>query len=333
MRGTLPTAVLGPSVTRPSTFIWSEHHGHFDEHAVHSVPYHRRTAPEGGPLGSPTRSVIAGPGPTRSTRAGLIRGRVTRPERRAANAAARSVAGWTSIRSTNPASAADSSGTTTRATPRRASAATIDRIPGTRRSSSPSDSSPISARAPFALACSDPSRIATAIAALSDAPVLRRSAGARLTGDSSRREDQTAVPDRTAVALPGLLERGVSQADDREAGQPRGDIHLDPDHPAVDQVQGCGEDRGQHQRRLGRPSQPAVTPDSSVAQRSLCPINAATPRRFWRLEPGAGSPKLAQDASPHASGRPGNGPAHCGPNHRTSCRRPPDGAHPASSQG
>ena len=80
------------------------------------------------------------------------------------------------------ASAAADSATAIRRIPRRASAATIGRMPGTARTSPPSDSSPRSpTRRGPGCTCSDPSRIPIAIARSSDAPALRRSAGARLT--------------------------------------------------------------------------------------------------------------------------------------------------------
>ena len=53
--------------------------------------------------------------------------------------------------------------------------------PARGRSSPPSESSPMNAQWPVARTCSEPSRIPTAIARSSDAPALRRSAGARLT--------------------------------------------------------------------------------------------------------------------------------------------------------
>jgi hypothetical protein len=46
--------------------------------------------------------------------------------------------------------------------------------------------------------------------------------------------NKAGVPDRAADALTRLLEGGVSEADDREAGQARGDVDLDPDDPAVE---------------------------------------------------------------------------------------------------
>ena len=73
-------------------------------------------------------------------------------------------------------------GTTTRWTPAAASAIAIGRIPGTRRTSPPRPSSPISPIRPGpARSCSDPSRMPSAIARSSDAPAFRTSAGARLT--------------------------------------------------------------------------------------------------------------------------------------------------------
>ena len=63
------------------------------------------------------------------------------------------------------------------------------------------------------------------------------------------------VAQRAADALAGLLERGVRQADDREARQPGRDVHLDADEPAVEAVERCGRDDGQHDRaalRAGR---------------------------------------------------------------------------------
>ena len=88
----------------------------------------------------------------------------------------------TSIPSTSLASSTASAATRTRAMPRRARAATIGRTPGTDRTSPPSDSSPMSATpSGRARICSDPRRMPTAMARSSEAPVLRRSAGARLT--------------------------------------------------------------------------------------------------------------------------------------------------------
>ena len=79
------------------------------------------------------------------------------------------------------ASPAASDGTTIRRDPRSASATTIGNVPGTARRSPPSDSSPMNAHRPVARTWSEPSRMPMAMARSSEAPALRRSAGARLT--------------------------------------------------------------------------------------------------------------------------------------------------------
>ncbi len=79
------------------------------------------------------------------------------------------------------ASATPAAGTITLRTRRRARAATIGSSPGTGRSSPPSDSSPRTAHRPAAVTCSEPTMIPSAIARSSEAPPLRRSAGAKFT--------------------------------------------------------------------------------------------------------------------------------------------------------
>jgi hypothetical protein len=46
--------------------------------------------------------------------------------------------------------------------------------------------------------------------------------------------DIPGVADRATDALASFLERRVSQADDREPGQARGDVDLDADDPTVE---------------------------------------------------------------------------------------------------
>jgi hypothetical protein len=121
-----------------------------------------------------------------STRGGIPRARPRRLSRRTVAASARVAAPTTSIPPArilraSLASARPSSGTTTRPTRRRTSAETMGSSPGTARSSPPSESSPITAHRPLAVTCSDPTRTPRAIARSSDAPLLRNSAGARLT--------------------------------------------------------------------------------------------------------------------------------------------------------
>ncbi len=105
-----------------------------------------------------------------------------RPARTVSTAAASVATPTTSTPSTRRASSTAVSATTTRRSPRRARAATIGRMPGTGRTSAPSDSSPMRPIRPGpGRTCSDPSRMPIAIARSSEAPALRRSAGARLT--------------------------------------------------------------------------------------------------------------------------------------------------------
>ena len=110
--------------------------------------------------------------------------------------------------------------------------------PGTGRTSPPSDSSPISADPARRRAGPAPSRAGSrcAIARSSDAPALRRSAGARLTVIRRGGWTKPALRMRPADPLPGLLERGIGEPDDREPGQPGRDVDLDPDQPAVEAV-------------------------------------------------------------------------------------------------
>ena len=67
--------------------------------------------------------------------------------------------------------------------------------------------------------------------------------GREVDGDPPRRVDEARVPDRAADPLAGLLQRGVRQADDREARQAARDVDLDPDHAPVE-----ADDRGGQQR-------------------------------------------------------------------------------------
>jgi len=145
-----------------------------------------RSGPGSGP-GHPNRSRPAPATPSSvasaasSTRAGRLRALPRRFSRSSVAASDRVEAPATSIRPASPASVKPSDGTTTRPTRRRARAATIGRRPGIERSSPPRDNSPRTAHRPLATTCSDPTRIPSAIARSSEAPLLRSSAGARFT--------------------------------------------------------------------------------------------------------------------------------------------------------
>ncbi len=70
-------------------------------------------------------------------------------------------------------------------------------------------------------------------------------------------EGEPAVADRSTHPLPGLLERGVREADDGEPGQTRGHVDLDPDDPALDPVERRGEDGRKHAGDGRPPGSPA----------------------------------------------------------------------------
>ena len=99
---------------------------------------------------------------------------------------------------------------------------------------------------------------------------IERRAGLALFGrseidrDPTRRMDEPRVAQRPTDALARLLQGGIGQPDDREPGQARRDIHLDPDESALEAVERCGRDDGQHvpNPRLGRspPGHPPLTP-------------------------------------------------------------------------
>ena len=95
---------------------------------------------------------------------------------------------------------------------------------------------------------------------------VERRAGLALVGrgeidrDPARWVDEPGVAQRASHPLPRLLQRGIGQPDDGEPGQPRRDVHLDPDEPAVEAVERRGWDDGQHARTLGAGAHPTVTP-------------------------------------------------------------------------
>jgi hypothetical protein len=57
----------------------------------------------------------------------------------------------------------------------------------------------------------------------------------------SRRVLVAAVPDGAPDSLASLLQGRVCQPDDGEAGQARGDVHLDPNRASVQALEGCRE--------------------------------------------------------------------------------------------
>ena len=81
---------------------------------------------------------------------------------------------------------------------------------------------------------------------------IRRGAGLGHVGgrevdrDPTRRMDEAGVPERAANAFARLANRGVAEPDDRESRQPRRDVDLDPDDPAVQSDERCGEQGREH---------------------------------------------------------------------------------------
>ena len=115
-----------------------------------------------------------------------------------------------------------------------------------------------------------------AIARSSDAPGLAQVRRGEVDRDPPRRVDVPGVAQRAADPLACLLERGVGEPDDREAGQARRDVDLDPDEPAVEAVERRGRDDGQHAPQPTRARSPGGQP----------PITArlsASRRHVWAL--------------------------------------------------
>ena len=85
-------------------------------------------------------------------------------------------------------------------------------------------------------------------------PALAQVRRREVHGDPSWRMHETGVAQRAPDPFARLLEGRVGEADDREPGQTRGDVHLDPDEPAVEAVERGGGERGQHapETRVGR---------------------------------------------------------------------------------
>ena len=83
--------------------------------------------------------------------------------------------------------------------------------------------------------------------------------------DAAGRKDEPGVADRAADPFAGLLDRRVGEPDDREARQPRGHIHLDPDEPAVEAMERGGRNDSQHGATLPAPAHPALIDRSPAA--------------------------------------------------------------------
>ena len=138
-------------------------------------------------------------------------------------------------------------GTRIRVAPWSPSARHIGRIPGTRRTSPPSPSSPIRATRP----ARRPELLRPQQDADGDREVERRAGlaelrGREVDGDPARRVVEAGVAKRAADAFARLRQRRVGQPDDREARQARRHVDLDADDPSGDAVEGGGEQRRKH---------------------------------------------------------------------------------------
>ena len=109
-------------------------------------------------------------------------------------------------------------------------------------------------RAP-ARPCSDPSRIADGHRQVERGAGLAQVRRGEVDRDPPRRQRVPGIADRAADAFAGLGHRRVRQADDREPGQTRRDVRLDPDDPALEAVQrGRGDDSEHGRHAIGRRS-------------------------------------------------------------------------------
>ncbi len=108
-------------------------------------------------------------------------------------------------------------------------------------------------------------------------------------GDAPLGKLKPTVQQGGAYALTRLAHRGVAQAHDREAGQPRPNVHLHRDRAGVDSVDGKGPGPGEHgvnARGRGVSVQRLAVTDLqrqrttfAPAQRRRCPVTFAA--RMW----------------------------------------------------
>ena len=131
-------------------------------------------------------------------------------------------------------------------------------------------------------------------------PGLAQLGRGEVDGDPPRREDEPGVADRPADAFAGLLDRRVGEADDREAGQPGRDVHLDPDEPAVEAVQRGGWDDSQHDATASGARSPALIRGSPAAHRQ----GVSLARRPSRRQRAYRRPARSAAATHRAASRP-----------------------------
>src|ERR1700693_4834405 len=160
--------------------------------------------------------------------------------------------GMTSIPSTAAASAALTEGAMISSKPPSRAASARQRAPRTGRTSPFNPSSPTKRR----LAAVGEARpqiwsIARATGRSSEAPTFRKPAGRGLRVPRAPGGGKPAVAKRRANALARLPDARVRQADDGEAGEPRGNVDLHVQDTGVDSHDGGGMNSGKHRVLLG----------------------------------------------------------------------------------
>ncbi len=186
-----------------------------------------------------------------------------------------------------------------RSMPRRAIAAAIGRMPGTERTSPPSDNSPMSPMRPGpGRTCSEPEQDAHRHRQVQARARLAQLGRGQIDRDPPRRVDVPGVADGPADPFAGLLERRVREADDGEPGQSGSDVHLDSDGPAFEAEEGRGRDDGQHPAILAGVGHRPLTRGSSRAH-----PRAANSLSFARMAAAASS-SVARSSSMCASAAP-----------------------------
>jgi hypothetical protein len=145
--------------------------------------------------------------------------------------------------------------------------------------------------------------------------------GGEVDGDAPGRMDEPGVAQRATDPLARLAQGGIGEADDGEARQARGDVHLDPNRATLEAAERCGEHRCQHG---GHASPGALSRDQSPLH---CSVPADRPRRAisasWspRLpRPPAAAPYRWRARSRGTTGPAASPPSRTSPGRRSSGR-------------
>ena len=178
---------------------------------------------------------------------------------------ARCLTGTTSTPSTSAASRASGSGTNTVRQPSCRATTTMGSMAFVWRRLPSSESSPRNTEeSGSSRSWPELTRTDTAIGRSYAGPAFLRSAGSQVDRDTAHRELTSRVPDGGAHTFAGLLHGGVRQPDDREGGQPGGDIYFDLDDHAVEADDRARLALGQHGQTSARvPRKPRADVDNT----------------------------------------------------------------------